>query len=199
VDPYGLWKTKKTCDPIHGESASCDQMTHKVPVFALAVVLLSNGCGGEGADGDSTLTGGPAAMGGASGGDLQFCVDENNRYRAMKNVAPLQRSASLEAFGAVGAKYDYDAKKAHKHFADSNGIPGARAAAENEIPGFGGWNLGRNGTVQNVIAQGFKMMWAEGPGGGHYENMKNATYKQVGCGIYVAPNMDVTVTVDFTP
>jgi hypothetical protein len=25
-------------------------------------------------------------------------------------------------------------------------------------------------------------MWNEGPGGGHYENMANAAYKEVSCG-----------------
>ena len=137
-------------------------------------------------------------MAGGSMDDLQFCLDENNRYRAMVNAPPLIRSSTIEAFAAIGARYDYEARTAHKHFKDSMGIPGARAAAENEIPGFSGWNLARMKTIHAVIQQGLQSMWNEGPGGGHYENMKNPVYKQLGCGIYVAPNQDVTVTMDFT-
>jgi hypothetical protein len=39
------------------------------------------------------------------------------------------------------------------------------------------------------------MMWAEGPGGGHYENMIG-DYRQVSCGISIV-NGEVTVTQDF--
>ena len=68
---------------------------------------------------------------------------------------------------AEGAKYDYDAMSAHKHFGDSMGIPGgASAAGENEIPGFGGWSIKSQGSVHEVIVGGLKAMWDEGPGGG---------------------------------
>jgi hypothetical protein len=33
-----------------------------------------------------------------------------------------------------------------------------------------------------------EMMWNEGPGGGHYNNMVNKQYKQVAVGIYVQPD-----------
>ena len=39
------------------------------------------------------------------------------------------------------------------------------------------------------------MMWAEGPGGGHYETMKG-NFNEVGCGLFVE-NGVVTITQDF--
>ena len=41
-------------------------------------------------------------------------------------------------------------------------------------------------------------MWNEGPGGGHYENIKSTKFTQMGCGVFVAANHDVTVTMDYT-
>jgi uncharacterized protein YkwD len=155
----------------------------------------TSGAGGAG-------TGGTGAGGGSgTADDLQFCLDENNRYRATVGSAPLVRSSTLDDFAATGAQYDYDAMSAHKHFGDSKMIPGgATAAGENEIPGWGGWSIKSQGSVHEVLVGGLKAMWDEGPGGGHYENMKNPSYTKFGCGIYVAPNaeQDVTVTMDFT-
>lgn len=135
-----------------------------------------------------------------SDADLQFCVDENNRYRATLAVAPLARSAKLEQFAAIGAQVDYAAATAHTHFTTSKGVPGAQRSAENEIPGFGGWSLRRQKTLHAIISQGLAAMWAEGPGGGHYDNMKDAALHNVGCGVFIANNaeQDVTVTIDFT-
>jgi len=134
----------------------------------------------------------------ASDADLQFCVDENNRYRATLSSAPLTRSSTLEAFAATGAEIDYAARTAHTHFTTSKGVPGSRASGENEIPGFGGWNLKKFKTLHDVIAAGLLDMWNEGPGGGHYENIKSTKFTQVGCGVFVAANGDVTVTMDYT-
>jgi uncharacterized protein YkwD len=148
----------------------------------------------------TTTSGAGGAGGGGSTDDLQFCLDENNRYRATVGSPPLVRTAELDAFAGVGAKYDYDAMSAHKHFGDSHGAPGGNASAENEIPGWGGWSIKSQKSVHGVIEGGLKAMWDEGPGGGHYENMKNPNNKKFGCGVYVAPNaaQDVTVTMDFT-
>lgn len=40
-------------------------------------------------------------------------------------------------------------------------------------------------------------MWNEGPGGGHYENMKSPTAKEVWCGFYTAPDGAVWSVQDF--
>ncbi len=160
--------------------------------------------GGAAAGGSDGLgTGGSAGAAGASAGDgesdadIQFCVDENNRYRATQNLKALKRNTTVDAFAAEGAEYDYAAKTAHKHFQDKKGVPGARGSAENEIPGFSGWSVKRQGSVHSIVEQGLAAMWAEGPGGGHYNNMVSTSYTDIGCGIYQAPNGDLTVTIDF--
>jgi hypothetical protein len=80
---------------------------------------------------------------------------------------------------------------AHKHFRDTNGGNGT-ATAENEIPW---WSLSQWGSVRSIVRQGLAMEWAEGPGGGHYENM-TGHYTHVACGFSVR-NDEVTVTQDF--
>jgi hypothetical protein len=42
------------------------------------------------------------------------------------------------------------------------------------------WHL-----VRSVIHDGLAVMWGEGPGGGHYENMRGP-YSQLGCGVFVS-------------
>ena len=51
------------------------------------------------------------------------------------------------------------------------------------------------GGVEPTIRQGLADMWAEGPGGGHYENMRGE-YTELGCGIYIEDG-SITVVQDF--
>ena len=64
--------------------------------------------------------------------------------------------------------------------------------AQNEIPW---WKLSQWGSVREVVRKGLAMQWAEGSGGGHYDNMLR-DHTEVGCGIAVI-NDEVTVTQDF--
>jgi hypothetical protein len=123
--------------------------------------------------------------------DLQHCVDVLNGYRAKVGRPPLARASDLEAYAAVGAKSDSETGEPHGHFMSTDG--GGIAWAENEVPG---WPLVDYGSVRDVIDEGTKMMWDEGPGGGHYENIVG-DYTQVGCGTYLTPGGDVWITQDF--
>jgi uncharacterized protein YkwD len=118
---------------------------------------------------------------------LTFCVSETNRYRATQGLSPLTRSGALEAYAAAGAQEDGLAHAAHQHFRSTNG--GGLARAENEIPWWSATS------IHAVIQQGLQMMWAEGPGGGHYENMRGP-YAELGCGVFVNGN-EITVVQDF--
>jgi hypothetical protein len=40
-------------------------------------------------------------------------------------------------------------------------------------------------------------MWDEGPGGGHYENMKSTDSTRVACGFYITPGGDVWSVQNF--
>ncbi|MGZ3452905.1 MAG: CAP domain-containing protein [Polyangiales bacterium] len=118
----------------------------------------------------------------------QHCVDVINAFRAKIGRPALARSSALETFAAAGAKADSESGDPHGHFIATSG--GGVAWAENEVPGW-------PGEIDSVIEDGTQMMWDEGPGGGHYENLSSSSYKQVGCGFYVTPGGDVWVTQDF--
>ena len=129
----------------------------------------------------------------------QFCVSETNRYRAMNSVAALAESAALEAYATIGAMVDYGSSP-HNHFSSTNG--GGIAFAENECPGQFGWHLTAGESMTMLVAQCIAAFYAEGPGTdysthGHYINMMNPSYTKLGCGIYQAANMDVTVVQDY--
>jgi hypothetical protein len=89
---------------------------------------------------------------------------------------------------AAGAREDGLDHVGHQHFRSTNG--GGIASAENELPWWPS-----NYAVHGVIQQGLALMWAEGPEGGHYENMRGR-YSQLGCGVFVNGN-EITVVQDF--
>lgn len=120
-------------------------------------------------------------------GDLGFCVAETNRCRAMLGLPALTRSSELEAYAATGARQDGLAHRAHLHYKSAN--LAAKGIAENELPWWPG------PSVRSVIEKGIATMWAEGPGGGHYENIRGP-YSQLGCGVFVNGN-EITVVQDF--
>jgi uncharacterized protein YkwD len=178
--------------------------SQRVQLGPNGAVEQTPGSGASGATADSTdggpsssTSGGtttPAADAGTSTTDaLQHCVDVINSYRAQISVPAYARSSSLEAFAATGAQSDSQTGEAHGHFVSTNGGNGI-AYAENEVPG---WPLDQYGSITDVIDQGMQMMWAEGPGGGHYDNMASTDYTQAGCGTYVTSDGDVWITTDF--
>ena len=129
---------------------------------------------------------------GSYASEREFCISETNRYRASVGKPALARDASLENFADAGAAEDDAKKSAHYHFIQNeNGT----AYAENEIPGWLGWTLSQNKDVHGVMQAGLALMWAEGPGGGHYDNM-TGDYTKIGCGIAVNGDQ-VTVVQDF--
>ena len=115
---------------------------------------------------------------------------EVNRYRRKLGLRPLRRASDLEACAAEGARADHASGQPHGHFVGTQGC--GIAFAENEIPR---WPLDYAGSVTNTIKKGIADMWAEGPGGGHYENMKG-DYTELGCGIFVDGSA-VTVVQDY--
>jgi hypothetical protein len=122
--------------------------------------------------------------------ELEYCVVETNQYRASIGRPALTRSVELEAYAAAAAPHDTKARKAHHYFRKTSG--GGVAFAENQIPA---WPLPRFGSVREIIRSGLAMMWAEGRGGGHYDNLAGR-YTQVGCGVFVQ-NDRVTVVQAF--
>jgi hypothetical protein len=127
--------------------------------------------------------------------DLQseatFCVDEVNRLRAAGGAAPLANSGRIATFSTEAAQVDGEAHEAHRHFYATRGGDGV-SRAQNEIPW---WKPARYGSVRAIVREGLAMMYAEGPGHGHYDTMMG-NFSEMGCGIAII-NGEVTVSQDF--
>jgi uncharacterized protein YkwD len=124
--------------------------------------------------------------------EIAFCVEETNKYRKLARKKPFARNTLLEEFARAGARADHQSRKPHHHF-NTTKFPGRFSAlAENQIPR---WHLDGDGAVKVVIRAGLAAMWAEGPGGGHYENMVGG-FSEIGCGIYIEGE-EITVVQDF--
>jgi len=152
--------------------------------------LLNSLLNGVGAGGLTGLIGGLGAGGGAGAGGTtptistatppagasldvlrQSCADAINQYRATINVAPLTLKADATTAACMDKQAGDDATsgRAHAHFGACGEM------AQDECPNWSG----DPGSQQLAC---LKMMWAEGPGGGHYNNMANASYTKVSCG-----------------
>lgn len=169
-------------------------MTYPNTLRALgAAVALSCAIGAGGC----AATGGPmspdsiATDANSLAENAAFCVEEVNRFRTTVGAPPLTRSSRIDEFSTDAAKVDGEAHVAHTYFRQTNGGNGT-ARAENQIPW---WKASQYGSVRTIIRQGLATMWAEGPGGSHYENMKGS-YTEMGCGFFIA-NGEVTVSQDF--
>ncbi len=134
--------------------------------------------------------GGSTPVGSASAreAELVYCVDEVNRYRASVGLPALSRSPVLEAFAQIGVEHDASIRIPHDYFRQTNG--GGVAKAETEILWWRGL------TTVRVISAGLAQMWAVGPGGEHYDILVGR-YTDVGCGIFVSPSGEVSVSQTF--
>ncbi len=118
---------------------------------------------------------------------VSFCTEEINRYRAKIGLSPLGRATDLDSFASQAAEHDGRTRVPHQFFRMTNG--GGVARAENQLLLWKGY------AVNEVIRQGLAQMWAEGPGGSHYQIMAGK-FAQVGCGIFKNGD-EVNVSQDF--
>ena len=132
---------------------------------------------------------------------LRFNLELLNGYRARAGVRPLLYDAKISAFALAGSKELAHDHEPHAHF---------RAHAEG-APGFGSRSAENQGDPNGVpplapeplssgkkqIATMLKLMFDEGPGGGHHDNMLNPRYRRVGLGVY-EPNGTLYLTNDFS-
>jgi uncharacterized protein YkwD len=112
-------------------------------------------------------------------GERQFCLDQTNTYRASVGRPALRHSVLLQEYADRAAEYDGTNHVGHGYFRMTGG--GGVATAENELPW---WGLSTFGTLQRLLQAGLNGFWGEGPGGGHYENIRGP-YSELGCGIFV--------------
>jgi hypothetical protein len=128
-------------------------------------------CSGDG-DGPAPTGSGNGATSAASGGSnglQQLCVDTINDYRASVGRPPLARWSSAESCSDQEAQSDGETNTPHGAF------PSCGEFAQNECPGW-------PGPAEQMIIGCLDLMWDEGPGGGHYDNMENPQYTEVACG-----------------
>ncbi len=114
----------------------------------------------------------------------QECVDGINAYRRTVGSPPLLRWSVAESCAIGESRSDSGSGKAHGAFGRCGEM------AQDECPGWAG-------PPGAMIGDCLKMMWAEGPGGGHYDNMKNPNYQWVACGFYTLPDGTVWAVQDF--
>jgi hypothetical protein len=140
----------------------------------LAVLLLLAGCGGSFPLGGSGEPLGSAPL---------DCVDYINSLRATKGLPALARWEDAETCANGQARSDSGSGEAHGAFGDCG------EHAQDECPGWPG--------LSSIVPGCLDMMWAEGPGGGHYENMTSTQSTKVACGFYVTPGGSVWAVQDF--
>lgn len=121
----------------------------------------------DSADGDNT----PVKASNGLGSDQEKCVDIINQYRAKKGLPPFARWTDQETCSNGEAESDAKSGKGHGSF------PRCGEMAQNECPNFGG-------SITDGLPKCLAAMWAEGPGGGHYENMASTKFTKVACGVY---------------
>ena len=139
-----------------------------VPVW---LIVSLSGC--------ASLPAEPSASTILNADDRAFCVSETNRYRAIAGTGPVTGSETIEAYADRAAASDHGRNRAHDY---SRGLHGPKAIAWAENSAIR-WPL-NGGSARQAIATIIAAFWAEGPGGGHYETMRNSQYGAVGCGGY---------------
>ena len=124
---------------------------------------------------------------------VKYNVDQLNAYRKSAGVAPLKYDATMSAYAMDGSKQLSVDHTAHAHFLATSkdamgpGKPLGTKSAENQ----GDWNGVPELVAGDAIANGkkqidvmLKLMFDEGPGGGHHDNMLNPKMKRVGIGLF---------------
>ncbi|HEX2875618.1 MAG TPA: CAP domain-containing protein [Polyangiaceae bacterium] len=154
----------------------------------------SSAGGASSSAGTSSTSAGSGTGGAANAGDMYGdarirCVDRTNALRATKGLGPIPRLASAEPCVDGQAKSDSESGKAHGAFdACLDQVKGWKGVAQNECPNYG--------SVEDTLTKCLDAMWAEGPGGGHYDNMTGNSTKTA-CGFYTTPSGKVWMIQDF--
>lgn len=135
---------------------------------------------------------------------VKYNIDLLNHYRAGSGLAPLVYDAGQSTFALAGSQQLASDHAAHAHFE-------AATQAGAGVPGFGTHLAENQGDPNGVrpmapdaVASGklqiallLKLMFDEGPGGGHYDNMMSAKSRRVGVGLY-SPGGVLYLTNDFS-
>ncbi|MHC5009553.1 MAG: CAP domain-containing protein [Planctomycetota bacterium] len=177
--------------------------------LAAAIALALTGCGGGSGDDGGVPTGGGTTGATITDADLDFNLAQLNALRATVGAPALSgrvmATEHLDAF-ALGASVQLMTDHVpHGAFVAAVGagtlcmpLPAGQGfvcpAAENQGDP-NGWPPAS--TVQEQISQILAAMWAEGPGGPHYDTIANPAYTQVGIGLVLDGAGRLYLTNDF--
>jgi uncharacterized protein YkwD len=132
---------------------------------------------------------------------VRYNVELLNQYRGRAGLAPLLYDAKISSFALAGSKELARDHDPHAHFKrEAEGAPGfGSRSAENQgdpngVPPLAPEHVASG---KKQIAIMLKMMFDEGPGGGHHDNMMNPKLRRVGIGIY-EPGGTLFLTNDFS-
>lgn len=149
----------------------------------------SSGGSGNGSAGSSSSSAGSGNANDMYAEARTRCVDRVNELRASKGKGPIPRLASAESCADGQAKSDSETGKAHGAFnACANQVKNWHGIAQNECPNYP--------SVEATLKGCIDMMWAEGPGGGHYDNMMGDS-THMACGFYTTPQGKVWQVQDY--
>ncbi|MEM7324655.1 MAG: hypothetical protein AAF531_16310 [Actinomycetota bacterium] len=110
-----------------------------------------------------------------------YCLEQINYWRAQEGLEPFVRLEEFEACAAREARLALDAGR--PHYSDNCGW---RAQASS---GGGRGGDGSAGTIEKSVWWLPKLIFDEGPEGGHYQGMMTERVRGVSCG-YFARNRD---------
>jgi len=152
-------------------------------LVSLCLAMVS-GCSEDPSSLDTRQTSGTSATSGDPNSAAAVCVDTINQYRAMKGLAAYARWTETETCADSEAGSDATTTRAHGAFGKCGEV------AQNECPGW-------PGPPAMMIPQCLQAMWAEGPGGGHYEAMSSRLYTKVSCGFGTAADGSIWAVQNF--
>jgi hypothetical protein len=142
---------------------------------------------------------------------VKYNVDAINMYRKKHGAPPLKYDAKISIFATAASKQLAQDHKAHAYFnahvktslSDPDAKKGKSGFGSRGAENQGDWD-GVPRMEKNDLANGkkqidvmMKLMYDEGPGGGHYENMINPKFKRVGVAL-VYVNDKLYLTNDFS-
>jgi hypothetical protein len=132
---------------------------------------------------------------------VRYNVERVNAYRAKKKLAPYLYDQKISDYAMAGSQQLSRDHAPHAHFKTlPRHQPGfGSKAAENQGDPSGVPQLDpdkiKNG--QKQIDTMLELMFAEGPGGGHYDNMMNPELRRIGVGVFYSAGR-MYLTNDFS-
>lgn len=132
---------------------------------------------------------------------VRYNVERVNAYRARKNLPPYLYDQKISDYAMAGSQRLARDHVPHAHFkALPKGQPGfGSAAAENQGDpnGVPAMDTDRIKNGQKQIDVMLELMFAEGPGGGHYDNMMSSELRRIGVGVFYSAGR-LYLTNDFS-